>query len=213
MIERHLTEETQMPVEDYSVSPELLKQAEEATKPQWNLKIPEAAVKKGAFSRWTEAIVVEDAYRQNVEGKNGEQRVGFALKTKVLPYNESCNIGRKFNPFLSVNFGVITGQGGTLGEGKEETEKNLSFWNLTKIKQIAASAGLDITAGITQETLNALFPDMGDDTEFKPEMNGRSTLVGMTFIAGISDKENRDKTKNNGENYQNLDNISPAEGL
>jgi hypothetical protein len=186
---------------DLNFSPEELEAADKLV--GFNLIVPKTAVVKGSRSSWMEYVVVEEASREEKISSKGSQHTVFTLKAKVIPGPgvESGNIGRYKTEWFRVNPGAMKGRTDTLGSASMAGQITMSALSLKKLRQIAAAAGLDLSVGLTNEVLNALFPE-----------DGQSVLLGQKLAVTIT--EDSSKKDDKGESQQEFSAILKApEGI
>jgi hypothetical protein len=190
---------------DMNLTPEELAASDSLS--GFNLQVPaiaEAGRKKGV-ARWTEYAVVEDAYREDAAGGEGQDRTVLILQAKVIPGGtDDVNVGRVNSQFLRVNFGVLKGRTDTVGQGDINKEKTMTSMSMKKVKQLIVASGLDLSAGITGEVFNALFPIAAN--------SAGGLLIGQRLTLGMKDDANRKAPS--GANGQEVENFLRApEGL
>lgn len=186
---------------DMNLTPEELAASDKLS--GFNLQVPmlaEAGRKKG-ISRWNEYAVVEDAYREDAPGGEGQDRTVMVLQVKVLPgADDDVNVGRTNTTFMRVNFGVLKGRTDTVGQGDIGKEKTMCSMSMKKVKQLIVASGIDLSAGITAEVFDALFP-IGANSK-----NG--ILVGQRLCLQMKDDAGR--LAPSGANSQEVENFLAA---
>lgn len=185
---------------DMNLTPEELAASDKLS--GFSLQVPpvaDAGRKKG-IARWNEYAVVEDAYREDAPGAEGQDRTVLVLQTKIIPGGSETNVGRVSTSFLRVNFGVLKGREDTVGQGNLGSEKTMTSISMKKVKQLIVAVGVDLSAGITGETFDALFPVAGN--------SAAGLLVGQRLTLQFKDDSTR--LNPSGGNNQEVENILRA---
>jgi hypothetical protein len=182
-------------MENLSIPQELLDEAGDILSGGFNLKVPkeaEARRTKG-FARFTEKVVVEDAYRETVE-KNGNTQTVFALKTKVLPREGGINTGRMFNVWNRINYLALADADPDNVNG----QKKMSMGAIRRLKSLVIATGISLENGLNGDLLATLFPAK-DSFEVDGGDVVKSPLVEKKYLVSINDNAN---STYNGENNQ-----------
>lgn len=184
-------------MENLSIPKELLDEAGEALTQGFNLKVPPASeeARKNGYARFSETVVVEDAYRETVE-KNGNTQTVFALKTRVLPSDGTINAGRMFNVWNRINYKEAADP----DPDNKNGQKKMSMKAIRVLKSLIIASGVDLaeTGGMSGDLLAAYFP-VKDSFDVDGGEVQRSPFIEKKYLISISDNAN---SQWNGENNQ-----------
>lgn len=191
---------------DLSIPAEVLAEAEASTKGGFNLDVPPHAAdqRKNGWTRWDEYATVESAYRENKVNKDGEDITSYNLKFKILPFNDSINGTRKYTDFSALNYSLLKDDK-KVAASRMDGQRKMNNRTIMKLKQLSAVAGLDLSAGLTGDILDLLFPAIGSSED----MSGGSVLLGQVITVHVNDGPDKSGTYRTG-----IDGYGPApEGL
>ena len=182
-------------MEDLSIPTELLAEADNMFSTGFNLTVPEKAElsRNKGYTRWTEVVQIDAAYREEKVTEAGNTHMVYALKTKVLPAGDTVNGGKTYMVWHRINYKAAD-------EGNhEDGQFKMSAGSTRRLKAFFLSFGVTLTKENSNELLTGSFP-------FK-EAEAVSPLIGKKFQVGMLDNDDPQKRwpKVTGENQQDIE--------